>query len=199
MKKALVFIAAFMLMFSFAFSQQGNDHIKKPTLGIHFFFNDFQTASAIRNSSLNATIRDKTYGKIKDMNAGMAINYLQGITNKLDFSSILGASFVDYPMDERPAFGNQNLLVEITGSLHAKLLPDTYCFVPYLSAGVGASSYKGYIGAFMPLGAGLQVNLFDEAFLFINSQYRLKITETSNYHFFGSIGIAGNLDLIKRK
>jgi OOP family OmpA-OmpF porin len=198
MKKALVFTAAFMLLSSFAFSQ-GNDHIKKPTLGIQFFLNDFETAASIRNTSLNATIRDKTYAKFKDMNAGMAISYLQGITSKLDFSSMLGASFVDYPMDDRAAFGNQNLLVEATASLHAKMLPDSYCVVPYLSAGVGASAYKGFIGAFMPLGAGIQVNLFDEAFLFINSQYRIKITEASNYHFFGSIGIAGNLDLIKKK
>src|ERR1044072_4258053 len=107
MKNALLFTAAFLLMSSFAFSQ-GNDHIKKPTLGIQFFLNDFQTAAAIRNTSLNGTRRDKTYGKLKEMNAGMAITYLKGITNKLDFSSMLGASFVDYPMDDRAAFGNQN-------------------------------------------------------------------------------------------
>ena len=97
------------------------------------------------------------------------------------------------PFDGRPPAGDQTLLLEADASLHAKLLPDKYWVVPFLSAGLGASKYKGYYGAFVPLGLGVQVNLFYDAFLVLNSQYRVKVTDNTNYHFFGSIGIAGNI------
>jgi outer membrane protein OmpA-like peptidoglycan-associated protein len=58
---------------------------------------------------------------------------------------------------------------------------------------LGGSKYKGYYGAILPVGVGLQVNLFDEAFLLVNSQYRIPITENAAYHFYHSFGIAGNI------
>jgi len=46
----------------------------------------------------------------------------------------------------------------------------------------------------MPLGLGLKINFFDEAHLFLTSQYRVPVTtETASYHFQHSIGIAGIL------
>ena len=46
----------------------------------------------------------------------------------------------------------------------------------------------------MPLGVGLKINLFDEAYLIANSTYRVPITtETANYHFQHSIGVLGRL------
>jgi outer membrane protein OmpA-like peptidoglycan-associated protein len=62
---------------------------------------------------------------------------------------------------------------------------------PYFQVGIGASKYKGYYGAFIPTGLGIQVNLFDEAFFLINSQYRIGITESTSNHFYYSIGLAG--------
>jgi outer membrane protein OmpA-like peptidoglycan-associated protein len=73
------------------------------------------------------------------------------------------------------------------------MLSDKYWLSPYLSAGVGATKYKSTFGAFLPAGVGLQLNFFDEAFLLINSQYRIPITENNAYHFYHSIGIAGNI------
>ena len=58
--------------------------------------------------------------------------------------------------------------------------------------GFGASYYKSSFGAFLPLGAGVKVNFFDEASLFLSMQYRVPLTtETNNYHFVTSIGISG--------
>ena len=47
------------------------------------------------------------------------------------------------------------------------MFDESYWVTPYVSAGVGASKYKGYYGAFIPLGVGFKVNLFDEAAVFI--------------------------------
>jgi OmpA-OmpF porin, OOP family len=38
-----------------------------------------------------------------------------------------------------------------------------------------------------------------EAYLLINAQYRVPITETTNYHFWYSIGLAGNIGKKKKE
>lgn len=195
MKKMFLSFLALMFVSAAALSQ--DDYIKGPALGIHFLFNDFVTAKNIRSTSLNTVLREKQFGKTKEMSPGIAVSYSQGLTSHVDFSGRLAGSFLDYPIEGRTSFGNESLLLEADASIHAKMFSDKYWVVPYLSAGLGASKYKGYYGAFIPLGAGIQVNFFDEAFFVVNSQYRLKVTDNANYHFFYSIGIVGNIGVKK--
>ena len=190
MKKALSFLVA-VVVCGHAFSQDSTSYKKPSTLGIQFIFNDFQTATAIRNSSLAAVIRDKKVAHLKNMSPGLAINYLKGLNNIFDLSTSLEMSFLDYPIQGKSSFGGNNLLLEGTAMINAKMLPDKYYFVPYLSAGLGVSKYEGYYGTFLPVGGGVQVNVFNEAFFFVNSQYRVKVADNTNYHFFASIGFAG--------
>ncbi len=125
---------------------------------------------------------------------GIALSYWQGLNTHLDFSGSLSGSFLDYPIEDGKAtVGNQSFLLEADASLHAKLLDDHYWVVPYLTAGVGFSKFKGYYGAIMPLGLGIQVNVFDETFIIIDSQYRIGVSNNTSYHFYHSIGIAGNI------
>jgi outer membrane protein OmpA-like peptidoglycan-associated protein len=172
---------------------QGGEFVKRPAIGIHFFGNDFITPQRIRSTSLSTVLKDDQWAKFSDMNFGFAGNYMKGLTNHLDFSTTLGVSFLDYPMEDKPQSGNDGALFEWDAMLHAKMVTDKYWVSPYLSAGLGASQWRGYFGAFIPVGVGIQVNFFDEAFLLINSQYRMKVTSTTNYHFYHSVGFAGNI------
>ena len=192
MKKLLLIflIVAGILQVSYA---QDNDYIKRPALGVNFFFNDFTGGGYIKTYGLNRAIRDKQIGQFKKMAPGLAVNYLSGISQHLDLSAGITGSFLDYPIAGKSLFGNDNLLLEGDVSVNAKMLSDKYWFTPYLTAGLGASKYKGYYGAFVPLGAGVQVNFYDEAFLFINMQYRFGITENTSNHLYYSIGVAGNI------
>jgi hypothetical protein len=193
MKKALVTSFFITIACLSVFCQSNKNAVKKPSLGLHFLLNDFNTAINIRSTSLNAVIRDKKASKIKDMSPGIALSYVKGIHNLLDFSTSLSASFVDYPFEGRSNSGSETLLLEADASVHAKLSPDNYVVNPYLSIGAGISKFKGYYGAFLPTGAGLQFNLFNEAFFMINAQYRIKVSDNTNYHFYYSIGFVGNL------
>lgn len=200
MKNALLSflsLVAILLISRTAFGQD-NDYIKSPALGIHFFFNDFKSAAAIRSGSLSSALVNKQVGKIKDMVPGLSISYMQGLSNNFDFSSSIGGSFLDYVADGKGTLGNEALLLEADASINAKLLSDQYWVVPYLSAGIGISKYKGYYGAFMPVGGGLQINFFDDAFFILNTQYRVKVTDNTSYHFYSSIGIAGNIGSKKK-
>lgn len=190
MKKISGMVLALIFLHTLAFSQD-EDYIQNPTFGVHFIFNDFKSAQAIRSTSLGTALRNKQFGKIKEMSPGLAINYIQGLTPSFDFSTTLSGSFLDYPFKDGTTSGKDNLLLEADASIRGKMFSNKYVVSPYFQVGIGGSKYKGYWGAFIPAGVGLQVNLFDEAFLLINSQYRIPVTETANYHFFHSIGLAG--------
>ncbi len=191
MKTISGLIAAVLLLPAIAISQD-KKYIQTPTFGIHFLFNDFKSAAAIRASSLSAVIRNNEFGKIKEMSPGLALNYIKGLSPSFDFSSMLAGSFLDYPNAKGETLGENSLLLELDASIRGKMFTNEYWVSPYMQVGVGMSKFRGYWGAFIPAGFGLQVNLFDEAFVLINSQYRIPVTEsTSSHHFFYSIGLAG--------
>lgn len=174
-----------------------NEYKKNPSIGIHFLYNDFQTAQDLRTKGLADVIRNKNWKKTSRMSAGLAVSYLKGINENVDFITTASGSFLEYPVPTSTADGSSRFLLDVTAVTNIKLLSDKYTFTPYLSAGLGASKFGGYYGAFIPVGAGIQFNIFDEAFLLINSQYRVPVTENIAYHLYHSIGIAGNV--VKRK
>ncbi|MBS1511458.1 MAG: OmpA family protein [Bacteroidetes bacterium] len=170
-----------------------NDYKKSPTLAMHFVLNDFKSAATVRAYSLATLFKSNDWKKTYNMTAGLGVSYLQGLSNHIDFEGGLSGSFVDYPVPGKTLTGTNELLLEAVGQANVKLLTDKYVVNPYFSAGLGASKYKGYYSAIAPVGFGLQVNLFDETFLLINSQYRIPITENAAYHLYYSFGIAGNV------
>src|SRR5438067_7620709 len=86
-----------------AFCQKG-DYRKPPALGIHFFFDDFKGAQYLRSNGLHAALRDKQLSDFKDMAPGLALNYLYGLTNRIDLSLNMAGSFLAYPIPEHPVF-----------------------------------------------------------------------------------------------
>ncbi len=190
MKKILLsFLALGLLLNSFG----QNDYKKRPSIGVHFVLNDFKTAALIRSTSLSNVLQTREWKKTANMAAGLGINYITGLTEHIDFETALSGSFVDYPVPGKILSGSTNLLLELTTGANIKLLTDKHAISPYIYAGLGASKYKGYYAAIAPVGLGLQINVFDEAFIMVNSQYRIPITENAAYHLYHSIGIMGNI------
>ena len=196
-----VILALFCLQTTAGYAQDETSYKQQPTLSIHFLLHDFQTATNIRNSSLSRVLANKQFGKIKEMSPGLAISYSEGLSNNFDVVVTLAGAFLEYPRENAlsSSSGSDKFLLEADASIRGKMFPDKYWFTPYLQAGVGASKIEGYYGAFIPLGVGLQVNFFDEAFLMINSQYRVPVTQSASYHFYHSIGLAGNIGRKKSK
>ncbi len=191
MKKILFALLALYLLAPASFGQ--DDEIRPKALGISFFMNDFITPSKIRSTSLSQVLSDKQFAKLKDMSPGIAISYFKGIRKHMDFAASLGGSYIRYPMTGKN-FTSDNLLLETNASMHLKMVSEKYWVQPYISLGIGAHKYLSYYGAFIPLGLGMKVNFYDEAHLFISSTYRVPVTtETANYHFQHSLGIAGRI------
>jgi outer membrane protein OmpA-like peptidoglycan-associated protein len=190
MKKILLSLLAIGLLIN-SFGQ--NDYKKRPALGVHFILNDFKTAASIRSTSISNVLQTKQWKQTKDMAAGLAVSYIQGLSSHVDFESSISASFLDYPVPGKALTSQNFLLLEAVATANIKLMTDHYWISPFITIGAGASKYKGYYAAIAPVGLGLQVNLFDDAFILINSQYRIPITENAAYHLYHSFGIAGNI------
>lgn len=191
MSKRQAFLLAIIGISSGAFCQKYS-YKQQATFGVHFLLNDFKTAANIRLSSLSATLREGKFGRIGDMSPGIALNYIQGLSNKLDFTSTLGGSFLDYPQKDTVYSGEKKLLLEADLSIRAKMFSIGYWLSPYLQLGAGISKYTSNWGAFIPAGTGLQVNISRELYLIVNAQYRFPITEnTVSRHFYYSVGVAG--------
>lgn len=190
MKNVFV-VLIFFCFLSTSVSAQ-NNAIRPQAIGLSFIMNDFTTAQRIRGGSLSQVFRDKQWSKFREMSPGLGLTYFKGLTPYIDFAGTLNASFVTYPLRNKPAANSEALLLEGDASANFKMFDESYWVTPYFSAGVGASKYRGYYAAFIPLGLGFKINLFDEAAIFIASQYRIPVTyESGNYHFIYSFGIAG--------
>ena len=170
-----------------------DDEIRPKAIGVSFYLNDFVSAERIRNTSLSQVFADKSMAKLREMSPGLAITYFKGVRKHVDIAATLGGSFLRYPMPGK-SFASNNLLLEANAAVNLKMTTEKYWVQPYITLGVGAHKYRSYYGAFLPLGLGLKVNVLDEAHLFVTSTYRVPVTtETANYHFQHSIGIAGRL------
>ncbi|RYY14352.1 MAG: hypothetical protein EOO04_30340 [Chitinophagaceae bacterium] len=127
------------------------------------------------------------------MSPGLGLSYIEGLSKHFDYTVTLAGSFLDYPVEGRAPFNKDYFLVEADVSIRGKMFSNRRWVSPFLQVGAGTSYYAGYHAAFIPAGAGVQVNFFDEAYLLVNAQYRIPVTNMSSYHFFYSIGLAGNI------
>ncbi len=171
-----------------------NQYKKGKLLGIHFTFHDFQTAADLKDRGLGEVLNEQQWYKTSRMSPGIALSYTQGLTDNLDFMVRLGGSFLAYPLPDKPVPLNDEILLESDASINIKLLSDNYWVSPYISAGVGASMWNGYFGAYLPTGLGLQVNFYDATYLFLQAQYRIPVaSSTTASNLFYGFGIAGTI------
>lgn len=190
MKKIIMLLIA-IGFFTISYGQ--NDYKKLPSLAVQFGLSDFKTASRLRAFGLSNVLRAKEWKKTRNFTSSLGLTYLQGLNENLDFSVTATGSFLDYPIPDKPLKGSDALLLDLIATGNLKLLSDKYFFSPYITAGLGASKYRGYYGAFIPVGAGLQFKIIDQTYFLSNLQYRIPVTENANYHVFWSIGVASNV------
>ncbi len=155
MKKIILLLIS-ITSFVGAFAQK-IDYRKPASLGVNFFFNDFTTAADIKKNGLGRVIRDKNLFKKDRLESGIALSFLNGLSNNVDFIGTLGGSFVNYPASNSQVSSsvNNGFLLETTASVNVKLLSDKYLVVPYADFGVGVSKFQSNYAAFVPVGLGL--------------------------------------------
>ncbi len=191
-------LASFALSLFFVSSGQTTSKIYKSkkgqTLGLNFAFHDFATAADLKSKGLSGVLLDNKWNQIKNKSMGLSITYTKGLTDNIDFSASLGASSLSYPLPNKRVSFDESFLTDASANLNFKLLSDDYTVSPFITTGIGVINWKGYAGSYLPIGLGLQVNLFNETFLVLQSAYRFPvISNTTTSQVFYSIGFHGNI------
>ncbi len=108
--------------------------------------------------------------KVGKVEPGFSLMYWHGLSKHIDYSIRYNGLFTDYSKNVNIQNKYTN---EFEGSLHARLLENNHLFNPFATAGIGVGSYgKGVWAPYVPLGVGLQVNLNNEGYLFLQGNYR---------------------------
>ncbi len=171
---------------------------RKPlTIGLHFFYNDIATAQHIKANNLDYVLKNNLWSKPNNLQGGFGIVGLWGLSKKIDAVGVVNASWIDYQRPSGIFYGSNNFLLDINTGIHIKLFADNSLFDPFLITKVNFSSYKDIHGfSFLP-GAGVQVNLFKEAFILTTFEYRKAFNNTISNQLYYSIGIATNVGKTK--
>ena len=130
--------------------------------------------------------------KIGKVDPGFSIMYWHGLSSHIDYSVRYNGLFTEYSKkaDVQNKFTN-----EFEGSLHARVLSNDHLFNPFATAGIGIGSYgKGVWAPYVPLGLGLQVNLNNEGYLFLQGNYRTSLSSSKlDNNTFYSLGFAQSI------
>ena len=118
--------------------------------------------------------------------AGYSLFFWNGITNKLDYSVRYNGLFSHYTKNPN---GKDEYISELEGSLHARLMTDNHLIQPFVSAGVGFGGYSQSVVPYFPIGLGVQLNLYSEGYVFLQSNYRVSTnTAKLDNNMFYSLG-----------
>jgi len=191
--KRILFTVLTLCIVSLSVAQTGSQ--SKKALGIHITFHDFTSASEMRSKGMSDVLWRKQWSKGSRVKKGLAVSYTEGLSESIDFNGRLGISFVESPLQNQASVNKvgQKTYFESDANLFFKLTSDAYIVSPFLSLGAGASLWQGYYAAYVPVGAGFKLNVFDQTSIILQSQYRLPVTANTNFHLFYSVGIAGKL------
>jgi outer membrane protein OmpA-like peptidoglycan-associated protein len=185
------FVLIILLIFSIPPVWSQNDSsVKKPALGLHFFYNDFVTPRQIKATSLGDVLKNKDWNHFNNMEGGFGIDYLQGLTKKIDLVGTFNGSKVDYMLPSGSLYGSHHFLLDISAGVHLKLLSDKYFFSPFLIAKAGFTAFKDISGFSLNPGAGMQFCLFKEAFVLTTIEYRSALGNNISNQLYYSVGFA---------
>ena len=195
MRQKFILLLSFCIVVAVASAQTMNSKYssskKGDLLGIHLNALDIKTPVTLKSTAGN-----RTFTKIQDMDFGFSLSYWKGLTNTIDFSTRAGLIFHDYAAEDRNQLGNdeQQVGVELEPTLNFRPYGDNALLAPFLTAGVGGGFYSGKLGAYLPAGLGIQVNLQSTTYILVQTQYRFALTkDVLKDNIFYSLGIAQNI------
>lgn len=142
--------------------------------------------------SVNVTDFSASIPQIGKVDPGFSLMFWKGITNNLDYSLRYNGLFTDYTKAGNIGGGNSSqhgYTNEFEASLHARPLSDDHLLNPFVSAGLGVGDYPKKWAPYAPLGVGVQLNMMDEGYLFLQGNYRVSLNSSNlDNNTFYSLG-----------
>lgn len=140
----------------------------------------------------NLTNFTSATGSATKSDPGFSLIYWKGIENHFDVSLRYNGAFSKYTKSK---ISTASFVNEFEASLHNRLLTNDHLLNAFTSFGLGLGNYgKDAWSAYIPAGIGVQVNLGNEGYIFLQSNYRLSLDGTLlDNNMFYSIGFTQNL------
>ena len=174
MKKVLVLFVG--VMFTLVGSAQDST-IKKAAIGFRVSYLDFKKTN--QTEGLSTAI------------PAFGIQYLKGISSKLDLMANLDLASIKYPYYTSlkvPVAKTSQTYAAFDINLNYKLATDDKKLVPFITAGIGVGAdHFSYYTAYAPVGAGLQIKAKHGSFVNIMSTYRAEASSLTKMHYSHSI------------
>ena len=189
MKQKICLFLSILVLANTAFAQKDKTSSNKRSLfAMHLNALDVSTPKSWKDNS-----GQRNLSGLKEASLGFSLSYWKLIAPRVDFSTKATMMFHNYSSIDRGTYTtNYNQLgLEIEPSLNVKAFTDESLFNAFITTGIGAGVYSSKFGAYVPAGAGLQVNFASNTYIMLQAQYRFTLMkDVLNDNLFYSLGIA---------
>ena len=165
-------------------------------------YSDYGFIKAMRDSSISAAFNRKDLFKSGSSSFGIGLSYWKGLGSHVDFSGNLTGTFSNFPalFVKNDSIGQANFTPQLDVLLHFRAFKDHRLINPFLTGGVGAGYFGKQLAVYAPVGAGIQLHFNTGAFVFIQAQWRMALSDGINEDYmFYSIGFAQQAKFKKNK
>jgi outer membrane protein OmpA-like peptidoglycan-associated protein len=179
---------------TFVFGQKKavNKVEKKP--GIITFsinYSDYGFIKAVKDSSISYAFNRKGVFKSGSSSFGFGVSYWKGLGSHFDFSGNFAGTFSNFPAlyVKGDSIGKASFTPQLDLLLHGKAFRENRVINPFLTAGVGAGYFGKQLVVYAPVGVGLQFHFNSGAYLFLQAQWKMALTDGIKDDFmFYSLG-----------
>lgn len=167
---------------------------KKPELfGFNFSLSDFNAPNNFGTNSNATTL------PVSKLAPGISLFYTKGLTSFVDFSARLNGVFQNYSSFRGISKTKTEIGIEFVPTVNIRPVKDQNMWAPYITTGLGLGLYSNKLGAFLPIGGGLQFNSGNDFYLFVEAQYRASLTpKILPRNLYYSLGFAQKVEFEPR-
>jgi len=165
-------------------------------------FSDYKFPKQIADSTFSKAIKETDWLKPGNKSLGMSVSYWKGLSSHIDFSGSLTGTFSNFPalFIKGDTIGEARFTPQLDALLHFRMFREKAVVNPFLTAGVGAGYFHTQFAAYTPLGTGLQFRFNQGVYLFLQMQWRMKLTSGINQDYLlYSVGFAQDAVLKRKK
>ena len=117
---------------------------------------------------------------------GFSLLFWNGYNKYIDYSVRYNGVFSNY--SKNPT-GKDVYLNELEGAFHGRLMGDNHLVQPFATLGLGFGKYSQVVVPYFPVGLGVQVNMYNEGYVFLQANYRVSAnTAKLDNNMFYSLG-----------
>jgi OmpA-OmpF porin, OOP family len=175
---------------------------KRGMLSFSANYSDYGFIKTVKDSSISAAFNRKGLFKSGNSSFGIGLSYWKGLGSHVDFSGNFVGTFSNFPalFVKDDSIGQAGFTPQLDALLHFRAFKDNRLINPFLTGGIGAGYFGKQLAVYAPVGTGIQIHFNAGAYIFIQAQWRMALTDGINEDYmFYSVGFAYQAKAKKEK